>query len=58
MDRLIRMKKLPGIVGYQPWNIYRLIRDGTFPAPVKLGVRAVAWRESDLQKWIDEREQQ
>jgi len=52
------MKELPGIIGYQPWNIYRLMRVGKFPASVKLGERAVAWRASDIQRWIDELEQQ
>jgi prophage regulatory protein len=57
MNRLIRMKELPGIVGYKPWSIYRLIRAGEFPRPVKLGLRAVAWRESDINEWIATREQ-
>ena len=58
MNRLIRMKELTGVIGYRPWNIYRLIRQGDFPASVKLGERAVAWRESDVQQWIDDREPQ
>jgi len=56
MNRLLRMKELSSIVGYKPWNIYRLIREGDFPRPVKLGQRAVAWRESDISDWIDSRE--
>jgi prophage regulatory protein len=35
----------------RPW-IYELMKAGTFPKQVKLGKRAVAWRESDLAKWI------
>jgi prophage regulatory protein len=35
--------------------IYRLIADGTFPAPVRLGPRAVAWRWSDLDQWTRSR---
>lgn len=56
MNRLVRMKELSRIVGYKPWNIYRLIREGDFPRPVRLGQRAVAWRESDISDWIDSRE--
>ncbi len=56
MNRLVRMKELSSIVGYKPWSIYRLIRLGNFPRPVKLGQRAVAWRESDISDWIDSRE--
>jgi len=50
------MNELSHIVGYKPWNIYHLIRKGNFPRPVKLGQRAVAWRESDISDWIDSRE--
>lgn len=56
MNRLIRMTELPDIVGYKPWSIYRLIREGQFPRPVKLGQRAVAWRQSDISDWINSRE--
>jgi prophage regulatory protein len=30
---------------------------GDFPRPVRLGKRAVGWRESDLQDWLASREQ-
>ena len=56
MNRLVRMNELSHIVGYKPWSIYSLIRLGDFPRPVKLGQRAVAWRESDINDWIDSRE--
>jgi prophage regulatory protein len=36
-------------------TIYRLIADGSFPAPVRLGPRAVAWRWSDLDQWTNSR---
>lgn len=36
-------------------TIYRLIADGSFPAPVRLGPRAVAWRWSDLDQWTQSR---
>ena len=37
-------------------TIYRLIADGSFPAPVRLGPRAVAWRWSDLERWTQSRD--
>ena len=36
-------------------TIYRLIAGGSFPAPVRLGPRAVAWRWSDLDQWTRSR---
>ena len=53
---MIRMNELTGIVGFKAWNVYRLIREGDFPPPVKIGGRAVAWRESDIVSWIESRE--
>lgn len=31
--------------------IYKAIERGEFPAPVRLGLRAVAWRDADLAAW-------
>lgn len=36
-------------------TIYNYIADGSFPKPVSLGARAVAWVESEVQDWILER---
>jgi prophage regulatory protein len=34
-------------------TIYRKMKDGTFPQPVRIGRRRVAWRESDIIAWQD-----
>ena len=31
--------------------IYAAVRRGEFPSPLKLGLRSVAWRDSDLAAW-------
>ena len=36
--------------------LYKKIREGTFPKSIKLGPRAVAWKESEVQVWMDMRE--
>lgn len=36
-------------------TVYRWIADGSFPAPVRLGPRVVAWRLSDLDRWTQSR---
>ena len=33
-------------------SIYRGVRDGTFPAPVALGVRSVAWHRAEIEAWV------
>lgn len=44
--------KLRGI-SYSPAQLYRKIRDGSFPAPVRLGKNRVAWLENEIAKWIE-----
>ena len=38
-------------------TLYYFISEGNFPKPVKLGKRTVAWKKSEIDKWIDSREQ-
>ncbi|HCM9633673.1 TPA: AlpA family transcriptional regulator [Enterobacter hormaechei subsp. steigerwaltii] len=50
--RLIRLPEVLERTGYGKSWIYRLISEGRFPAPVKIGVRAVAFVESEVDEWI------
>ena len=36
-------------------SIYRQMQMGTFPMPLKLGQRAVAWRADEIHDWIASR---
>jgi prophage regulatory protein len=36
-------------------TVYNYIAENQFPKPVSLGLRAVAWVESEVQDWILER---
>jgi prophage regulatory protein len=33
--------------------IYQRITDGTFPRPISVGARAVAWIEDEVDEWIE-----
>lgn len=57
---LHRVARLPEVVnrtGLSRGSIYRLMSAGRFPKSVKIGERAIAWRESDLLAWLDSRQQ-
>ena len=41
--------------GLKRSTIYDKMKAGTFPKPVKLGARAVAWLEPEIDAWIKER---
>lgn len=52
------LRKLPVVcrqTGQSAATIYRSIKAGTFPAPVKTGVRASAWVGAEINAWIAER---
>ncbi len=51
--RLIRSKEVQAITGLPKSSLHNMARDGRFPRPLKLGARAVAWREEDVQAWVE-----
>ncbi|MGO8778926.1 MAG: helix-turn-helix transcriptional regulator [Rhodomicrobium sp.] len=53
--RLIRLKVVLSRVGYSRSTIYALIKEGRFPQQVKIGPRASAWDEDEVQEWINSR---
>lgn len=55
IDRMLRRKEVEQITGRSRSSIYDGIATGTFPKPVKIGARAVAWPESVIRAWIAER---
>ena len=36
-------------------TLWRWIREGRFPKPVRLGANCVAWRSDDVNQWINTR---
>ena len=52
----IRRPEVDDLVKLSRSTIYLMIKRGEFPAPVRLGRRAVAWRVSDIENWIASRE--
>jgi len=55
---ILRLKHVKTRTGLSRSTIYQRIKDGTFPAQVSLGPRAVGWLESDIGAWIDLQVQQ
>jgi prophage regulatory protein len=54
-EKLLRLPDVMRQTGLRRAAIYARIREGVFPPPVKIGKRAVAWPESEVQAWIAER---
>lgn len=54
-DYFLRIKEVIKRTQRARATIYNDIRRGEFPAPARIGRRAVAWLESDVQSWIQSR---
>lgn len=55
MTKLMRLPAVLEKTGHTRSRLYDEISAGRFPAPVKIGARAVAWPEADVDEWIAER---
>lgn len=58
LEKLLRLPEVERLTGYKKTSIYAGMRatPPTFPRCVRLGVRAVAWRESDIAAWQAQRQ--
>lgn len=54
-DSLMRLPEVLRAIGIKKSALYSWVAAGTFPAPVKLGARAVAWRRSQVMEFINSR---
>lgn len=52
---ILRRKQVEARVGLSRSTIYLRISEGTFPAPISLGARAVGWTSDSIQAWIADR---
>lgn len=53
--RLLRKPAVLERVALSDTTVWRLERAGKFPRSIKLSAGAVAWRENDIEAWIQER---
>ena len=43
------------LVGVSRSTLYAMVQRGEFPPPVRIGVRAVAWRAHEVYSWVETR---
>lgn len=53
-DQMVDMAFITQLTGLTDKWFYRLIRDGAFPAPIKLG-RSSRWLKSEVEAWLQAR---
>ncbi len=57
-SRYLRINELLEMLPMGKSTIWRKVKDGTFPRPVKLGVRITAWKHSEILEFIASKEQE
>jgi prophage regulatory protein len=46
---------IPAIIPFSSATLWRMVRAGTFPRPIKLSARVTAWRVEDVRAWMQSR---
>ena len=54
-NSLIRLTEVQRRTGYSKAWIYRLLKEKRFPSSIKIGSRAIAFIESEIDEWINQR---
>ena len=54
-DRLLTRREVEVRAGLSRSSLYRLMRQGLFPEPIRVGVRAVRWPSSEIETWLASR---
>lgn len=53
-DQFVDMKFITRLTGLTDKWFYKLIQDGGFPKPIKLG-RSSRWLQSEVEAWLQQR---
>ena len=52
--QILRRNEVEKATGLGRSTIYAKVAAGEFPSPMKLGRRAVGWRSDDIEKWLED----
>jgi len=55
--KLIRPNQLAEMLSVSTVTLWRMEKRGDLPPRIKISERAVGWRESDIEAWLNEKAQ-
>ena len=58
MERIMRIPEVVEVTGLSKTTIWRRVKSGDFPAPVRLGslaTRSVGWYQAKVDGWLEKR---
>lgn len=54
-NRILRIEDVVAKLGVSRSSLYAWAKAESFPRPIKLGARAVGWKESTIDQWLEDR---
>ena len=48
----VRQASILPVLGFSATTLWRRVKQGTFPQPIKLSERVTAWRAEDIHAWM------
>lgn len=54
-QRFLRLSQVMDRTGLKRSQIYLYMKMGLFPKSVKIGISSVAWLESEVEEWINQK---
>lgn len=55
--KILRIRQVTEMTGTCKASIYHWMSKGQFPRSIRLGPRAVGWRESEVLRWMETRDE-
>ncbi len=55
MEALLKLPEVKRRSGLSKTDIYIMMNAGEFPHNVKISIRAVAWVESEIENWVQQK---
>lgn len=55
-EELWRLPRVATTIGMGRSWIYLAVQEDRFPAPIRIGSRAIGWKRSDVLAWLDSRQ--
>jgi prophage regulatory protein len=53
--KLLKLRQVIVITGLARSTVYRYCAENSFPKPIRLGERNIAWVEAEVQEWIEQK---
>ena len=54
-ESMLRRRSVERMTGLSKSTLYRLIKQGRFPAPLRMTRKAVRWRREEVNDWLSRR---